>query len=165
MTGPGDRGGGGMGSGDTRSELSGRAGDVVQARDVHGGVHFHGPAPHVAGTPPPRQLPGDVRGFVNRRTELAYLDRVLDGDPAEPLVVGVSVIAGTAGVGKTSLALHWAHQVHDLFPDGQLYANLHGYDPGPPVTAAQVLDHFLRTLGVPPGGVPADLEARSALFR
>ncbi|GAA4206386.1 tetratricopeptide repeat protein [Microbispora amethystogenes] len=149
--------------GSTRSELSGSAGDVVQARDVHGGVHFHGPvyAPgHV-----PRQLPGDVRGFVNRVNELDRLRKVLipDGDLFRSS--GVCVIAGTAGVGKTALALHWAHQIRERFPDGQLYVNLRGYDPGQPVTANEVLDRFLRALDVPAAAIPPDLETRSAMYR
>lgn len=147
----------------TRSELSGSAGDVVQARDVHGGVHFHRPAP--ARVPVPRQLPADVRAFVNRATELDRLDRVLAGDPDEPLTVGLCVVTGTAGVGKTSLALHWAHQARKNFPDGQLYLNLRGYDPGAPVTPDYALEHFLRALGVEPGSIPVDLDTRSALYR
>jgi tetratricopeptide (TPR) repeat protein len=147
----------------THSELSGSAGDVVQARDVHGGVHFHGPMP--ARLPVPRQLPADVRAFVNRADELDRLDRILAGDPDEPLTVGLCVVTGTAGVDKTSLALRWAHQTRKDFPDGQLYINLRGYDPSAPVTPEYALEHFLRTLGVEPGSIPADLDARSALYR
>ncbi|GAB3476847.1 ATP-binding protein [Amycolatopsis cihanbeyliensis] len=149
--------------GGTRSHLSGSASDVVQARDVHGGVHFHGPE-HSA-TPVPRQLPALVRAFVNRAAELDRLDQVLAGDPEEPLTVGMSLVTGTAGVGKTSLALHWAHRIRGHFPDGQLYLNLRGYDPGTPVGPAQALDYFLRALGVAPGAIPADLDARAALYR
>ncbi|WP_308424018.1 ATP-binding protein, partial [Saccharopolyspora thermophila] len=151
-------------TGATHSELSGSAADVLQARDVHGGVHFHG-----GGTRrdrvPPRQLPAGVRSFVNREEELRRLNKVLTGHSAEPMVVAVCVIAGTAGVGKTSLAVHWAHQVSSQFPDGHLYANLHGYDPGPRATPEQVLDRFLRALGVPADEVPADLDDRAALYR
>lgn len=75
------------------------------------------------------------------------------------------VIAGTAGAGKTSLALRWAHQVRERFPDGQLYVNLRGYDPGEPVTAADALHRFLTALGVPAGSVPPDPEAAAALYR
>lgn len=75
------------------------------------------------------------------------------------------VIAGTAGVGKTSLALHWAHTVQERFPDGQLYADLRGYDPGAPAIPEQVLDRFLRALDVPSAAIPADREAMSATFR
>ncbi|MEC3982184.1 ATP-binding protein [Amycolatopsis sp. H20-H5] len=147
----------------TRSELSGTAGEVVQARDVHGGVHFHG-AEFRPGRVP-HQLPADVRSFVNRAAELARLDQALAGDLDEPMVVAVTVIAGTAGVGKTSLALHWAHRVGDRFPDGQLYVNLHGHDPGPRASAEQVLDRFLRALGVPAGEMPVDLDDRAAHYR
>ncbi|MBW8817751.1 MAG: tetratricopeptide repeat protein [Streptomyces sp.] len=128
---------------------------------MHGDIHFHAPG---AGSPPtPRQLPADVRGFVNRLRELEEMDRALSADGGES--VAVSVVAGTAGVGKTSLVLHWAHRIRDRFPDGQFYVNLRGYDPGFPVTAEQALDGFLRALGVPPGLIPADLEQRSALYR
>jgi tetratricopeptide (TPR) repeat protein len=145
-----------------RSDLSGAA-DLVQARDVYGGVHFHG-EPSPSGRPP-RQLPGDVRGFVNRVEELAALDRLITADPGQPADVTLSVITGTAGVGKTSLALRWAHRVRHRFPDGQLYANLHGYDPGQPASPEQVLDRFLRALGVPPSAIPPDREEREALYR
>ena len=147
----------------TRSQMSGSAGAVVQARDVSGGVHFH-ETPRRS-PDPPRQLPGDVRGFVNRVDELAKLDRALDESAADPNAVSVLVISGTAGVGKTSLAIRWAHRVRDRFPDGQLHVNLRGYDPGLPVTADHALEHFLRALGVSSGRVPADLEAKAALYR
>ncbi|MBP2472562.1 tetratricopeptide (TPR) repeat protein [Crossiella equi] len=146
-----------------RATISGSAAEVVQAGQVHGGVHFHAGARR--DQPRPRQLPGEVRGFVNRRGELDRLDEVLAGDPAEPPSAGLLVLTGTAGVGKTSLALHWAHRVRTRFPDGQLYANLCGYDPGPPVTAAQALERFLRALGVPQAALPAELDDRAALYR
>ncbi|WP_241562526.1 ATP-binding protein [Streptomyces hoynatensis] len=75
------------------------------------------------------------------------------------------VISGTAGAGKTSLALHWAHQVEANFPGGQLYVNLRGYDPGEPVRAQEALHHFLTALGVPANAVPQDTESAAALFR
>ncbi|WP_018681169.1 ATP-binding protein [Actinokineospora enzanensis] len=109
----------------------------------------------------PRQLLGDVRGFVNRSSEMERLDRVLLG--VEP--TGLTVIVGTAGVGKTALAMRWAHRVADRFPEGQLYVNLRGYDPGPPVTAEQALDRFLRALAVPAARVPDDVEGKAALYR
>jgi DNA-binding winged helix-turn-helix (wHTH) protein len=80
-------------------------------------------------------------------------------------VVVISAIAGTAGVGKTTLALRWAHQVADRFPDGQLYVNLRGFDPSQPVAAADALASFLRTLGVASQDIPADAEERSARYR
>jgi tetratricopeptide (TPR) repeat protein len=167
----------GTGAGEVRSEI-GRAqvtGDVVQARDVAGGVHFHAARTGSGGSPVvPRQLPADVSVFVNRARELRALTRLIA--PATPTAAGaqakprttaavVVVITGSAGVGKTALALHWAHRIRDRFPDGELYANLHGYDDGAPVTAEVALDRFLRDLGVSPQAVPADLDGRSSLFR
>ncbi|WP_216895788.1 ATP-binding protein [Nocardia alni] len=162
MTGSDDEHGNSAG-GSTHSELSGSGGDIVQARDVHGDVHFHGS--REPNDPTPRQLPSDVRGFVNRLAELARLDKLLAGNPEEPLVCGISVITGTAGVGKTSLALHWAHRVRDRFPDGQLYIDLRGYDPGDPVGPGQALDGFLRALGTVPARIPAEHADKAALFR
>lgn len=143
-----------------RLDLTGGAGDVVQARDVHGGVHFHQTSVPFVVTP--RQLPGAPRGFVNRETELAYLASLAlrEADAA-----GIVVVTGTAGVGKTSLALRCAHNLADHYPDGHLYANLRGYDPGTPVEPAHVLRAFLRALGVPARAVPTDLESRAALYR
>lgn len=102
---------------------------------------------------------------MNRADELDRLDQVLAGDIEEPMVVAVAVVVGTAGVGKTSLTLRWAHRVSSRFPDGQLYANLGGYDPGPRATADQVLDRFLRALGVQADELPAGLDDRAALYR
>ncbi|WP_250854046.1 ATP-binding protein [Streptomyces malaysiensis] len=128
---------------------------MVQARDISGGIHFHGDSRR--DSPKPRQLPGDIRGFVNRGEELGRLDALLaDGEGEtggldEALAVSVCVLAGTAGVGKTSLALRWAHRTLARFPDGQLYVNLRGYDPGAPITPQEALHRFLSTLGVPAG--------------
>ncbi|MGH3155286.1 MAG: NB-ARC domain-containing protein, partial [Streptosporangiaceae bacterium] len=77
----------------------------------------------------------------------------------------ISAIGGTAGVGKTALAVSWAHQVADRFPDGQLYVNLRGYDPAQPVTASDALAGFLRALGKPGQDIPADQGERAALYR
>jgi hypothetical protein len=144
------------------NQFGGSGGDVVQARDVQGGVHFHGYVPAFSVTP--RQLPGGIRGFVNRQAELAQLDDIAADHQQEPFVSAVAVIMGTAGVGKTSLALHWAHSARQRFSAGELYVNLRGYDPGLPATPEQVLDRFLRDLGVP-AAIPAGLEDRASLYR
>ncbi len=149
--------------GGTRAWMSGSARDFVQARDVIGGVNFlRSGRP---GLPVPRQLPGDVRGFIGRERELERLDRLLAGGGVQPNAVGITVISGTAGVGKTTLALHWAHRVRDRFPDGQLYVDLRGYAVGTPESAAVVLDRFLRALDIANAAVPADIEEKAALFR
>lgn len=138
----------------------------MQAGSVTGDIHFHQvTAPAAPDRRTPRQLPADVHGFVNRTDELGQLNAVLAGPDDAPVVVSVHVVAGTAGAGKTSLVLHWAHQVKDRFPDGQLFVNLRGYDPGEPVTAQQALRGFLRALGVPAAEVPQQLDDAAALYR
>jgi len=114
----------------------------------------------------PRQLPGTVAQFTGRLAELARLSELLDqaGGQAAGTVV-ISAIGGTAGVGKTALAVYWAHQVADRFPDGQLYVNLRGYDPDQLVPAAEALAGFLRALGVPGADIPPGTEDRAAWFR
>jgi tetratricopeptide (TPR) repeat protein len=113
----------------------------------------------------PRQLPAAVPHFVGRSAELAQLTRFADGADEERTVV-ISAVGGTAGVGKTALAVHWAHQVADRFPDGQLYVNLRGFDPGGRVVdPADAVRRFLEALDVPPQRIPVDLDARSALYR
>jgi DNA-binding SARP family transcriptional activator/tetratricopeptide (TPR) repeat protein len=115
---------------------------------------------------PPRQLPAPVRHFAGRSRELGALTRLIDlaCDDA-PSTVVISAISGTAGVGKTALAVHWAHQVAGRFPDGQLYVNLRGYDPGQPMPAADALAAFLRALGVAGQDIPAGQDERAARFR
>jgi DNA-binding SARP family transcriptional activator/tetratricopeptide (TPR) repeat protein len=110
----------------------------------------------------PRQLPPASAGFAGREAELAALTTLLDGASRSVLI---AAIAGTAGVGKTALAVRWAHQVAGRFPDGQLYVNLRGYDPGRPVDPSDALAGFLRALGVPGSDVPAEPEERAARFR
>ena len=112
----------------------------------------------------PRQLPAAVAHFAGRTAELAVLERAA-GDGFGPAAV-ISAIGGMAGVGKTALALRWAHRAAEKFPDGQLYANMHGYDvSGEPANAGEVIGRFLCALGVAPEGIPADLDARAALYR
>jgi DNA-binding SARP family transcriptional activator/Tfp pilus assembly protein PilF len=124
------------------------------------------PAPPAAAVAPPtepRQLPGGVRHFTGRTAELRRLSELLE--EAHGGAVVISAIAGTAGVGKTALAIHWAHQVADWFPDGQLYVNLRGHDPGQPMPPADALAGFLRALGVPGRDIPPELEERAARYR
>jgi DNA-binding SARP family transcriptional activator/tetratricopeptide (TPR) repeat protein len=115
----------------------------------------------------PRQLPAAVPHFAGRQGELAALTALLKrpGGAGTHAAVVISAIGGTAGVGKTALAVHWAHRAAPLFPDGQLYVNLRGYDPGQPVPAADALAGFLRALGVPGQEIPAELEERAARYR
>jgi DNA-binding SARP family transcriptional activator len=113
--------------------------------------------------PVPAQLPPDVAGFVGRDKLLATLDSQL-GDATSPLVI--MAMGGAAGIGKTTLAVHWAHRVIDWFPDGQLYANLRGFDPsGSPRAPEEVLRGFLEALQVPPQQVPSGFEAQVGLYR
>jgi DNA-binding SARP family transcriptional activator/tetratricopeptide (TPR) repeat protein len=118
----------------------------------------------------PAQLPADVRGFTGRTQELAALDRLLttgseDRTGGQLTAVVVSAVSGTAGVGKTALAVRWAHRARARFPDGQLYLNLRGYDPAPPTTVGDALVRLLTGLGVPEPDIPADLEDRAARYR
>ena len=113
----------------------------------------------------PRQLPGPARVFVGRERELTILNDLSGEAGIQPAAVVISAIEGTAGVGKSALAVRWAYQVATEFPDGQLYVNLRGYDPGEPVSPADALAGFLRALGVPGKEIPADLGERAAQFR
>ena len=129
-----------------------RAGDVVDAGTVRG-------------RPVPAQLPADVAGFVGRSHQLGRLSKLLDDGHRQGSVV-ILAIAGTAGVGKTTLAVRWAHRVLDRFPDGQLYVNLRGFDPGgAAATPAEVLRSFLDALDVPAQRMPEGVEAQAALYR
>jgi len=140
-----------------------------------------GPATRAA-APVPRELPADVPAFTGRAAELAELDRLLgcpaavvgpgpgraerteDGQERAPAAV-ISAVSGTAGVGKTALAIHWAHRAADRFPDGQLHVNLRGYDLARPVTAADALAGFLSAMGVPGPDIPPEENQRAARYR
>jgi DNA-binding SARP family transcriptional activator len=112
----------------------------------------------------PAQLPPDLPGFIGREPELAVLDGLSASDTDHAPAAGV--VIGPAGVGKTGLALHWAHRVAERFPDGQLFADLHGYDEGTePTDPSTVLGSFLRALGVPDERISADPQERATLYR
>ncbi|MDX6292957.1 MAG: hypothetical protein QOH50_2032 [Kribbellaceae bacterium] len=112
----------------------------------------------------PHQLPTVGRGFVGRDQELTDLDRVLLGSKGQ--VATIAVISGTAGVGKTALAVGWAERAGSAFPDGQLYVNLRGFDPsGDLISPGDALRGFLDALQVTPGRIPADAAAAAALYR
>jgi tetratricopeptide (TPR) repeat protein/DNA-binding XRE family transcriptional regulator len=115
----------------------------------------------------PRQLPAAVGYFTGRAAELAALSGLVDqGGAGSAGTVVISAIGGTAGVGKTALAVHWAHQVAGRFPDGQLYVNLRGYDlSGIAVTPEAAIRGFLGALGVEPGRIPPGAEAQAGLYR
>jgi DNA-binding SARP family transcriptional activator/tetratricopeptide (TPR) repeat protein len=136
-----------------------------------------GPAEPPAG-PVPHELPADVPAFTGRAAELAELDRLLQSlapgpggsggsqaGPARGPAAVISAVSGTAGVGKTALAVRWAHHAAERFPDGQLYVNLRGYDPDRPMTAAEALAGFLRALGVPGPDIPPGADERAARYR
>ncbi|MFE7525167.1 BTAD domain-containing putative transcriptional regulator [Kitasatospora sp. NPDC057542] len=110
----------------------------------------------------PRQLPRRHPDFVGRTTDLARLDRACGPARAGD---GPVLVVGPAGVGKSALVTDWAHRVADRFPDGLLHAELHGLAPDGPALPEAVLARFLRALGVPEDGVPAERAARAALYR
>ncbi len=133
-------------------------GGVAGVADGHAGDGATGPAV-------PRQLPAAVRHFAGRVPELRSLARLLEAPGAAGTVV-ISAIDGTAGIGKTALAVRFAHQVADRFPDGQLYVNLRGFGPSaPPVPPAEALRGFLTALAVPAAAIPSGIEAQAALYR
>ncbi|ADD42313.1 AfsR/SARP family transcriptional regulator [Stackebrandtia nassauensis] len=112
----------------------------------------------------PRELPTDPAAFAGRVAELSELDLLLAASEATPQPA-VGVITGTAGVGKTSLAIHWARRVADDFPDGQLFVNMRGYHPEQALTPQRVLARFLRTLGVRGQDLPEDIDELTAMYR
>jgi DNA-binding SARP family transcriptional activator len=126
------------------------------------------PARHAQAEPQrviPRELSPAVPGFTGPAAELQALTQMLEDVVGRAGTVVISAIGGTAGVGKTALAVHWAHQAADRFPDGQLYVNLRGNDPGPALSAAEALAGFLRALGVPGQDIPAGEDERAARYR
>jgi DNA-binding SARP family transcriptional activator len=129
------------------------------------------PMPSAGSASVPAQLPADVRAFTGRTDELVVLDRLLaspNGDDASlppATAVTIAVLSGTAGVGKSALAVRWAHRVAAAFPDGQLYVNLRGYDAEQPVAAADALAWFLTALGVRGPDIPLEIDEWAGRYR
>jgi DNA-binding SARP family transcriptional activator/tetratricopeptide (TPR) repeat protein len=136
-----------------------------ELRRLHAGILRQDP--DLAATPrrkAPAQLPHDVVGFTGREPQVTELASLLTGETARP--VTICAVDGAAGVGKSALAVHVAHRVADRFPDGQLYVDLHGFDPSrPPLPSSEALGRFLRALGIQPDQVPHDSAERAGLYR
>jgi len=116
--------------------------------------------------PMPAQLPRDLSNFVGRDCELDQLNSLIIDDDADSEGSAVTAILGMPGVGKTALAVHWAHQIRDQFPDGQVYLDLRGHDlTEPAMDPAEALQAVLQAFGVPAQQIPSGLQARSALYR
>ena len=143
-------------------ELTGAHLRVLRQQGPAGGA-IVAAAPATPQRPPtPRQLPAAAAHFVGRAAELETLNGLL----GNTTTTAVAAISGAPGVGKTTLAVRWAHQVADHFPDGQLYVNLRGFDPsGQPVPAAAAIRGFLDAFQVPGERIPAELPAQAALYR
>jgi tetratricopeptide (TPR) repeat protein/transcriptional regulator with XRE-family HTH domain len=136
-----------------------------QARAQFVSLAYHG-AKTSEPTPPPRQLPADIAGFIGRQDVLEALDNTLTDHAALPTAaVGVVGITGMAGIGKTAVAVHWAHRVASRFPDGTLYVDLHGCASATPLRPIAALSRFLRALGVSEDRVPVDSDEVAALYR
>ncbi|MBP2320113.1 tetratricopeptide (TPR) repeat protein [Kibdelosporangium banguiense] len=144
---------------DVGNKISGSVvGPAVQAGSISGGVHFHQETANRL--PVPRQLLAPPAHFTSRNHELGVLDEILTtGSPA------LIVLSGPGGVGKTALALQWAHRISTRFPDGQLYVDLAGFSETAPVAPGDALGLFLRALGITPDNVPVGLAEQAALYR
>ncbi|NEA30749.1 BTAD domain-containing putative transcriptional regulator [Streptomyces sp. SID13031] len=118
------------------------------------------PPPH----PVPRQLPPATRHFSGRERELDWLTNQanLPRQPGSPVICQVT---GMAGIGKTALALRWAHLAAGAFPDGQLYIDLNGFGPGTPVDSQAVIGNILDAFAVSPDQIPRDSDARVSFYR
>ncbi|HEY1175930.1 MAG TPA: BTAD domain-containing putative transcriptional regulator, partial [Phytomonospora sp.] len=123
----------------------------------------HRPAARPQNRPLPRQLPVDLSTFTGRAEALAELDAVLDDDGVPR--AGLVAVTGSGGVGKTALAVHWAHRAARHFPDGQLYVDLRGFAQQAPAEPGPVLAAFLRGLGVGGDEIPAETSEKAALYR
>jgi DNA-binding SARP family transcriptional activator/tetratricopeptide (TPR) repeat protein len=142
---------------------TGEEAEGTEATDSRGADRGAAAADRGSPLPVPAQLPSAMPDFTGRDAELDRLHALLAGS-AEAVVI--SAIAGTAGVGKSALAVHWAHQVKDRFPDGQLYVNLRGFDrSGSAMDPAEAIRGFLDAFGIPPQRIPVSREAQAGLYR
>ncbi len=158
----------------TRTRLADQLGadPGAELQDLHqailrGGQLLGQPRADVVGGPVvPRQLPAPIGRFVGRTAELKQLTGRLDVPATPDGTVVISAIGGTSGIGKTALAVHWARRVADRFPDGQLYVNLRGFDPGAaPMDPADAIRGFLDAFEVAPQRIPVGVDAQAALYR
>jgi tetratricopeptide (TPR) repeat protein/transcriptional regulator with XRE-family HTH domain len=134
------------------------ADDVTAPRAVAGPVSAVSVIPH--------QLPASVRQFAGRERELALLAGLVDDAVRKPAALVISAVDGSAGIGKTALAVQFAHQAADSFADGQLYVNLAAFGPSVrPVTPGQALRGFLDALGAQADHAPSDLQGQIRLYR
>jgi DNA-binding SARP family transcriptional activator len=127
----------------------------------HPAPAYAGPSGRTHAEHVPRQLPRRPPIFIGRAEQCAWLDQVCGAAGESPL----AVVTGPAGVGKTTLVLHWAHAAGERFPDGQLFADLYGFDGSGGEDPALVLARFLLALGMPEDEIPASADERTALFR
>jgi DNA-binding SARP family transcriptional activator len=143
-------------------------GPAVPTTQTPSGLVPHNDPPATVPPSVPAELPHNAAGFVGRTDELTTLHALLPPEegrgPANTVVI--SAIGGAAGIGKTALAVHWAHQVRNRFPDGQLYVNLHGFDHDrQPLTSTEALELLLRSLGLDASAIPPDGEAQARVYR
>jgi DNA-binding SARP family transcriptional activator/tetratricopeptide (TPR) repeat protein/DNA-binding XRE family transcriptional regulator len=138
----------------------------AQSQVLHQDVHANARPPVIPAPRRPAQLPADVAGFLGRAEQLAELNGLAPGEDEQTATdVRIAVVSGTAGVGKTAVAVHWAHRSRVRFPDGQLYLDLRGYGPGRAVEPGDALSGFLRALGVAGADIPAEPDERAAKYR
>src|SRR5450755_528371 len=149
----------------SRNDFSGDAETVVQVSDLHGDINLRSGR----ALPAPNQLPIAPSNFVNRKEGLQIVTRFIAGDSGSSLPVPdrskIVAINGQPGVGKTALALRWAHQYQPEFPDGTLYIDLHAYSPELAVSTESALETFIRAFDILPESIPEEPDRRGALFR
>ncbi|MEU7862227.1 BTAD domain-containing putative transcriptional regulator [Nonomuraea sp. NPDC049141] len=143
-----------------REDLDVRPGELL--RRAHQSILTAGETEVVGASMTPQQLPSGVAHFTGRLAELDRLDRLVADVPGRTEIV---VIGGPGGAGKSALAVHWAHQMIDRFPGGQLYLNLRGFGPGAPMEPMVAIETLLRAMGVSATSLSADLDARAAMLR